>query len=193
MKRESRWTMPLIALAVVVAIMLIVFAMGLTGCARIGSTWDQTPGRTGIVNPSPTTVGVTFDGGGSETASATGVGPGRYTVITPEEIRTLQSGSTPRDLYFALPDGSKLLLSSGTDIEAEGVVFNPKTGDLTISRFGTSASAPLRALTDLQRLATEYAAARDDASRRVIEAQMRTIEGVAPSLVELVLRGLGAP
>lgn len=179
-------------------IILIFAALVAGGCAaRVGSTFEQDARRTLAVNPGPNTTAVTFDGGGNETVATTSSGPTRYTTINEGGIRVTAGGMTARDLWLQLPDGTRVLLSSGTDIEAEGVSFNARTGDLTIARFGTSASEPLLALKELQRLAVEYAAARDLESRLAIEAQLRMVEGVAPGVVEALIAGLrsglGAP
>lgn len=181
--------LPWVLIAIIVLTVLGLLCL-LGGCgARVGSLATFDRARTELVNGSPATLQIQDD---SKIGTANGPGPARYTSVTDSGVQTIQTGSTPRDLYFSLPNGTRLVLSSGTDILAKGVEFNPATNMLRVAEFGTSASEPLRALERLQELAMAYAAARDEASKEAIVAQIRAMEATAPALVQLMLKAIGS-
>jgi len=146
------------------------------GCSQndIGSNFGaDEQGRPKLVNPSPVTLTIED---ADKRGVANGVGPARFTSITAEEVQTFQSGTTPRDLFVKLPDGSQINLSSGTDINAEGLEFNPKTGAFKVEKFGTQASEPLRAGNEAYDRLVGYWQTRDEASRQAILAELKAIE-----------------
>jgi hypothetical protein len=149
------------------------------GCSQndIGSNFGaDAQGRPKLVNPSPVTLTIEDQ---DKRGVANGVGPARFTSITAEEVQTFQSGTTPRDLFVKLPDGSQINLSSGTDINAEGLAFNPKTGEFKVAKFGTQASEPLRAGNEAYDRLVAYWQTRDEASKQAILAELQAIEAGA--------------
>lgn len=146
------------------------------GCSQndIGSRIEADKGgRPKLTNPSPVTLTIEDQ---DKRGVANGTGPARFTSITGDEVQTFQTGTTPRDLFLKLPDGSQVNLSSGTDINAEGLEFNPKTGAFKVAKFGTQASEPLRAGNEAYDRLVGYWATRDEASRQAILAELKAIE-----------------
>jgi hypothetical protein len=146
------------------------------GCSQndIGSRIEADKGgRPKLTNPSPVTLTIED---ADKRGVANGTGPARFTSITGDEVQTFQTGTTPRDLFLKLPDGSQLNLSSGTDIEAEGLAFNPKTGEFKVAKFGTSSSEPIRAGNEAYDRLVGYWATRDEASKQAILAELQAIE-----------------
>lgn len=150
-----------------------------SGCSRndIGThVRTDRHGRPDVSNASPVTLTIEDD---VKRGLATGPGPARFTSITADEVQTFQSGTTPRDMFVQLPSGGKLNLSSGTDIEMEGVEFDAATGALKVKRFSTNASEPIRAGNEAYDRLVAYWASRDQASRDAILAELRALESGA--------------
>lgn len=148
----------------------------LLGCSQhdIGSNFgSDEQGRPKLVNPSPVTLSIEDS---EKRGVANGNGPARYTSITGEQVQTFQTGTTPRDMFLKLPDGAQLNLSSGTDISAEGLEFNPKTGAFKVAKFGTSSAEPLRAGNEAYDRLVGYWQTRDDESKQAILAELKAIE-----------------
>jgi hypothetical protein len=157
------------------------------GCGRrVGSTATfDSGGRPSFVNGSPVTLSIEDS---EKRGFANGIGPARFTSITGEEVQTFQTGTTPRDLFLSRnPDGTiQFNLSSGTDVTAEGVKVDPSTGAVTIAKFGTSSSEPLRAGAEAYEALTKYWAARDEASKQAIIAELETVKATAPTAAGVI-------
>ena len=161
----------------------------LGGCATVGSDHGQDIGKISTRNGSPVTLSMVDADG---TWGVNGVGPARYSSVTDKGIDTLQTGTTPRDIVFTKgKDGTfRFGFQSGTDFRAGLVKFEPQTGALEIRDFDSSASAPLKALERITELVTAYHAARDQASRDVIIAEIKMIGEVMPEVAAKVIEGL---
>lgn len=176
------------ALASLAAAVLCTF-----GCAaKIGSQSDFDSTKSSITNGSPVVLDIR-DADKSGTAS--GVGPARYTSITGDHVQTMQSGTIPRDVFATVnADGSiQFNLSSGSDISAKGVEFNPATKALKVAEFSTLTSEPLRAHNEAYDRLVAYWASRDEASKQAILAQLDTIKSISSDIVPLIKAALGAP
>lgn len=170
-------------------LLLAMTMLAMTGCAQrdVGSSIrSDAQGRPALVNPSPVTLTIEDD---VKKGVANGPGPARFTSITADEVQTFQSGTTPRDMYVALPNGAKINLSSGTDIVAEGLEFDPAAGSFKVAKFATTASESLRAGNEAYDRLVTYWAARDQASKEAILAELKTLEASA-NVAGGVLAGL---
>lgn len=171
-------------LSAVLVVILSVVVM-FPGCAaQVGSTSRQTPSQADYKNGSPNTLSLTSQG---ETWSTNGTGPQRYTFMEPTQVTTFQQGSTPREIMYDRDTG-RLVISSGSDINAEGVEFDPKTGAVKVRKFGTSASEPLRAGNESLDRLREYWAARDQASKEAIIAEIKAIEKISPDVKDVLIQ-----
>lgn len=163
---------------------LIAMSVLAGGCQLPGPRTSIDRARTAIASGSPVTVQIEDD---SKKGVASGVGPARYTSITEDEIQTMQSGTTPRDLYFKLPNGTQLNLSSGSDINVEGMEYTPSTGTLKVKRFSTSSSEPLRAGNEAyDRLVAWWQALSAD-QRAVRIAEIEAAADLAPDLKDFII------
>lgn len=111
------------------------------GCQAVGSRLTTTGTGADVRTGTPNTLTMT-DADGQWTANTTG--PAGWTAINADGIERFHEGSTPRELYYDRASG-RLVLSSGTDIRATGVVVDPTVGTISIGEFATSASEPIRA------------------------------------------------
>jgi len=155
----------------------------LAGCQQVGPRSDITRATTTLENGSPVTLQIED---ADKKGVASGVGPARYTSITQDEVQTFQTGTTPRDLFLVKqPDGTlRFNLSSGTDIQAEGLEFDAATGGFRVAKFGTSASEPLRAANEAyDRLVAWWKALSAD-QRAAFESQVRATEAIAPGAID---------
>ena len=72
-------------------------------------------------------------------------GPVSTVKQTESENLVRKTGQVTREISFR--DGQRtLLISAGSDLSAEGVTIDPASGVLTVGRFSTSSSEPIRAL-----------------------------------------------
>jgi hypothetical protein len=88
------------------------------------------------------------------------------------------------------------VISSGTDIRAEGVEFDQAKGVLKLKTFETVGTPQIAALGNLQAQLVEYWTARDQASADVLRREMEAIENVSPTVANMlkdVLRASGVP
>lgn len=155
----------------------------LAACQQVGPRSKIDRDKTDLENASPVTLQIED---ADKKGVASGVGPARFTSITEGEVQTFQTGTTPRDLFLLkLPDGTlRFNLSSGTDIQAEGLEFDATTGGFKVAKFGTSASEPLRAGNEAyDRLVAWWTALSAD-QRAAFEAQVRATESIAPGAVD---------
>jgi hypothetical protein len=166
-----------------------------SGCEKnkIGGSFSTDPnGRPNINNPSPVTLTIEDE---FKKGTANGIGPARYTSISDSTVETFQTGTTPRDLTLSLPNGARLNLSSGTDIQMTELSYSPETGAISVGSFGTNASEPLKAGNEAYDRLVAYWAARDEASKEAILAELKTIEasaGLAGGVLGDLIRVLGA-
>jgi len=163
------------------------------GCAaKIGSQSDFDSTKSSLTNGSPVVLDIRDS---DKSGTASGVGPARYTSITKEHVQTMQSGTVPRDVFATvLPDGSvQFNLSSGSDIRASGVEFNPETKALKVAEFSTLTSDQLKAHNEAYDRLVAYWSSRDEASKQAILAQLDTIKSVSSDIVPLIKAALGAP
>jgi hypothetical protein len=170
---------PLLALALLACV-------GMIGCQNVGPENTITRDNTTLRNGSPVTLQIEDH---DKKGIASGVGPARFTSITQDEVQTMQTGTTPRDLFLAkLPDGTiRFNLSSGTDIQAEGVTFDAAAGSFRVDRFGTSASEPLRAGNEAYDRLVTYWVSLTDAQKQARLAEIEALKLTAPELADLIL------
>lgn len=171
---------------------LLVFAFAALllapGCTRVGSKWSSDrDGRPIVENGSPVTLQIED---ADKKGTANGIGPARFTSITEGEVQTMQTGTIPRDLWLKLPNGAQFNLSSGTDIYAEGVAFNPSTGSFNVKVFGTSASEPLRAHNEGLATWSAYLNHLASMSVEARKAELDAIKAVSAEAFEAVSVGL---
>jgi hypothetical protein len=136
---------------------------------------------------------IVSDGDGTWNINSTG--PSRYTSLDAKGLTTVQQGTTPRDIYYDRETG-RLVISSGTDIRAEGVEFDQAKGVLKLKTFETVGTPQIAALGNLQAQLVEYWTARDQASADVLRREMEAIENVSPTVANMlkdVLRASGVP
>lgn len=152
----------------------------LQACQTIGPQVGVTRNDTKLSAASPVTLQIED---ADKKGIANGVGPARYTSITDELLETMQSGTTPRDLWFRkLPDGTfQFNLSSGADFAAKGLEFSPVTGALKVDEFSTSASEPLRAGNEAYDKMVGYWTSMTQAQKDALLAEMDTVKAVAPT------------
>lgn len=159
-------------------------ALLIAGCQQVGPRAKIDRQTTDLESPSPVTLQIED---ADKKGVASGTGPARFTSITEGEIQTMQSGTTPRDLFVRLPDGTQVNLSSGSDISAEGVEFDPTTGAFKVRRFSTSASEPIRAGNEAyDRLILWWTALSAD-QREVRIAELRAAENIAPDVKDMII------
>lgn len=179
---------PVIAFALMstVTLGMASFAMLMSGCQNVGPENTITRDNTTLRNGSPVTLQIED---ADKKGIASGVGPARFTSITQDEVQTMQTGTTPRDLFLAkLPDGTiRFNLSSGTDIQAEGVTFDATAGSFRVDRFGTSASEPLRAGNEAYDRLIVYWASLTEAQKQARLAEIEAMKVTAPELADLIL------
>lgn len=183
------WNKRAIITCVVVAAAMIAVCH-IFGCAAtVGSDFKQDMTGVKAVNGSPVTLAIQDK---EKIGTANGVGPARFTSITGGEIQTLQSGTVPRDLFLTRKtDGTwQVNLSSGTDISAEGVKVDPRTGAVSIAKFGTLTSTPLAAHNAALAPLVDYWKARDDASRQVLIRQIEAAENISTDLKAVLIQAL---
>jgi hypothetical protein len=172
-------------LTITVLVLFFVLVLHAVGCAPIGSR--ATVGTSELVNPSPVTLMIKDS---EKEGIVNGNGPARYTFISEDEIRTIQTGTTPRDVFAILkPDGTiRVNLSSGTDVNAEGLEIDPKTRTIKLARLTTSASEPIRAGNEALDRLKEYWSARDQAAKDATIEQIRATGKVADDMIPLILK-----
>lgn len=176
------------------ATILIVFALCGFGCSipnPVGGSSTQTIDGSQIDAPSPVTLSIVDK---NKAGTASGTGPARFTSVTGEGVQTLQTGTVPRDLFLQLPDGTKLNLSTGTDINAEGLKFNPQTGSFEVAKFSTVTSEPIRAsnegLDRLIQIINTLTPAQKEAQLAYFDSQAKVAEGITKAVLEAVIAGL---
>lgn len=175
---------------------LIVFTLLAGGCQQVGPKGTYTRTAATVETPSPNTLNIQDN---DKIGTANGVGPARYTSVTEGEIQTMSSGVTPRDLWYRkLADGTvQFNLSSGTDIEAEGVEIDPASGTFKVAKFGTSASKPLEALGQANAALAAYwtALSTDQRAARIaeLEAASKAGDTFAPVILTLIKAAAGVP
>jgi hypothetical protein len=115
-------------------------------------------------------------------------GPVSTVKQTETENLVRKTGQVTREISFR--DGQRtLLISAGSDLSAEGVTIDPASGVLTVGRFSTSSSEPIRALNEgLDRYQAVWAQLSQE-QRAAIEAQLDAIKVISPDLFD-VLKGL---
>lgn len=172
--------------AILVSAMAI--ALGMGGCTRVGAALEMDDsGRPRAENPSPVTLTIED---ADKKGFANGTGPARFTSITEGEVQTMQTGTTPRDLWLKLPNGAQLNLSSGTDINIEGAEFDAATGGFKFAKFGTVASEPLRAHNEGLVAWTSYMNHLASMSVEARKAELDAIKAVSEAAFTAVVEGL---
>ena len=173
---------------VVLLVVLLALTILSTGCTRVGSKWSSDrDGRPIVENGSPVTLQIED---ADKKGTANGIGPARFTSITEGEVQTMQTGTVPRDLWLKLPNGAQFNLSSGTDIMAEGVTFNPATGAFSVKTFGTSASDPLKAHNEGLATWSQYLNHLASMSVEARKAELDAIKAVSAEAFQAVSVGL---
>lgn len=163
------------------------------GCAaRVGKKTLVTPTQADNTNGSPNTLTLADPDG---TWNVESTGASRYTSLDAKGLTTVQQGTTPRDIYYDRETG-RLVISSGTDIRAEGVEFDQARGVLKLKVFETVGTPAIAALGEAQAKLVAYWTARDQASAEALKREMETIENVSPAvagIIKDILRASGVP
>lgn len=165
-----------------IGLMLAALFAGAGGCQTVGpkNTFDR--GGATLQNPSPVTLDIQDN---DKRGTASGVGPSRWTSVTGDEVQTLQTGSTPRDLFFK-NDKLQFNLSSGTDISASGLEYDPATGSLKIANFSTIASTPTRATNEAYDRLVAYFQSLSKDQLEALKAEQATVQAVAPTAANVI-------
>lgn len=161
-------------------------AMLMSGCQNVGPSAGFTREGAHLMTPSPVTLDIQDN---DKRGTASGVGPARFTSITQNEVQTMQTGTTPRDLFFVKDKEGvvRFNLSSGTDIQAEGLDFDVTTGSFRVDKFGTSSSEPLRAGNEAYDRLVAYWAALSADQKEARLAEIEALKVTAPELADLIL------
>jgi len=162
----------------------VLLCLMLGACAaRVGASHKQTMAGVDQVNGSPNTLSMT-DAEGQWSANTTG--PSRYTSVGEQGIETFQTGTVPRDVYWDRATG-RLVISSGSDIQARDVLIDPDSGRISIGEFATVGSEVIRAGNEAFDRLKEYWGTRDQASRDVIIRQIEMAENITPDVRDVLL------
>lgn len=170
---------------VLVCLALAVFSL-LGACQQIGPKSSIDRQQTTIEGGSPVTLQIED---ADKKGIANGVGPARFTSITEGEVQTFQTGTTPRDLWVRkTPDGSlQFNLSSGTDVQAEGLEFDAGTGSFKVKRFGTSSSEPIRAGNEAYDRLVAYWTSLSQDQKEARLAEIDALKVTAPELADMLV------
>jgi hypothetical protein len=170
---------------IAVVVLALAVMMPMCGCvARVGSASSTDIKGTGYTNGSPNTIGLT---GVDENWTANGTGPQQYTQMDDSGLQTFRQGSTPREIFYDKATG-RLVISSGSDVSAEGISFDPESGKVKVAKFSTVSSEPIRAGNEaFDRLVT-YWSARDEASKEAIVEALKTATNIAPDVKDVLLQ-----
>lgn len=174
-----------LSIALVLASSLIA-GLALSACQTVGPTAKIDRGKTSIQSGSPVTLQIEDD---DKKGIANGVGPARYTSITEGEVQTFQTGTTPRDVWIRKsPDGAlQFNLSSGTDVQAEGLEFDAATGSFKVKRFGTSSSEPIRAGNEAYDRLVAYWTSLSADQKEARLAEVEALKVTAPELADMLV------
>jgi hypothetical protein len=170
-------------------IIVTVAAIAFLGCAgkQVGPHVEDAGGVAGSFEqntPSPNVLSITD---ADKRGHATGTGPAQYTSLNADGLQTMKTGSTPREVYFDRDTG-RFVISSGADINAEGIEFDAATGSLRVEKFGTSSSEPIRALNEaLDRLVPAWVAM-TDAERDAVIAESNNIRSSFGDILAAALK-----
>lgn len=169
---------------------LMVFA---PACQAVGPSIKQDATGVKLATGVPNTLTLT-DSDGQWTSN--GVGPAQWTDLTAEGVQTFRQGSTPREIFW---DGNthRLVVSSGSDITAEGVTVDPVAGMLQVQRFTTTASEPIRAQNEAFAALVGYWSTLTQEQRAAhiadVEAAQAAGDTFAPVLLQLIRAAAGVP
>lgn len=187
--REERTEGTVTALLVLLGAVICatISALVMTGCQPVGPKASITRDSTELASTSPVTLQIED---ADKKGVASGIGPARYTSITGDEVQTFQTGTTPRDLWLELrPDGTrKLNLSSGTDIQIEGLTVDPESGAIAVAKFGTSSSDPIRAGNEAYDRLVAYWTSLSEAQKEARLAEIDALKVTAPEIAEFILK-----
>jgi hypothetical protein len=167
-------------------LLLFCLVMLAPGCQQVGPKNVIDRQTTSLESASPVTLQIED---ADKKGVANGVGPARFTSITEGEVQTFQTGTTPRDLWVRKgTDGAvQVNLSSGTDIQAEGLEFDAGTGSFKVKRFGTSSSEPLRAGNEAYDRLVAYWTSLSQDQKEARLAEIDAMKVTAPELADLIL------
>lgn len=165
------------------ALLVCASFFGVAACQPVGPTASISRKKTDLASPSPVTLQIEDD---AKKGVASGVGPAKYTFIGPDGIQSMQTGSTPRELWAKMANGTELQLSSGSDISIEGLTYDPATNALTVRKFGTSASEPLRAGNEAYDRLVSYWQTLSAEQRQARMADLEAIKAVTPTAANLI-------
>ncbi len=174
------------ALVILAVIFLILTIFGLVGCQNVGPKHAFNRDGSKLETPSPVTLDIQDD---DKRGTATGVGPARYTNISENAVETFQTGTVPRDMWVKkAADGTvQFNLSSGSDVVAQDVEFNPATGAFTVGTFSTNASTPLQAHNEAYDRLVSYWTALAAEQKEAHIADLEAMKETAPQLANLIL------
>lgn len=173
------------------AVLLLICAGGLlvgnVGCQNVGPTWEQNPAETISQTPAPNRSGMTDAEG---TWAAEGSGPATVASVDADGVTISKGGSPTRQILYSRPDGTKVVVSSDTDIEAEGVEVDPETNQLKIKRFATSTSEPQRALNEGYAILVGYWTALSADQREARIAELKAMEAAGDAFAGVLAKVL---
>lgn len=187
-------------LLVLATLIVSLAAASSPGCQAVGPEHQQDAFRTDSRARAPNAINlVDSEPGRNWNYSINSAGAGQYTEINPDGSLTRAAHGTPtRDLFITLPDGKRVTLSSGSDVEMSGLSYQQDgatTSTVMIDHFRTVTSEPQRAANEA--LAAMVPAwqtlteAERDAYIAQVEAWARAGDAFAPVLLAF-LRSIGS-
>jgi hypothetical protein len=164
----------------------LLFSLFACACTPVGPKTQIDRANTELQGASPVTLQIED---ADKKGVANGTGPARFTSITQEEVQTFQTGTTPRDVWIRKSESGELQfnLSSGTDIQAEGLEFDAISGSLKVKKFGTSSSEPIRAGNEAYDRLITYWTSLTEAQKEARLAEIDALKVTAPELADLIL------
>jgi hypothetical protein len=178
---------PLLVLALVG-----VLSIGIVGCQSVGPVRTVGTVKTSNdpLNASSVVEGADASGNPVIAWNDSTNGPVSTVKQTTGENLVRKTGQVTREISWR--DGERqLLISTGADITAEAVSVDPATGVLSIGKFGTSSSEPIRALNEsLDRYQSVWSTLSQE-QRAAIEAQFDAIKVISPDLFDVISKAIG--
>lgn len=187
-------------LIVFLCVIAALLAVTTPGCQAVGPEHQQDAYRTDSRARAPNGINlVDAEPGRNWNYSINSAGAGQYTEINPDGSLTRAAHGAPtRDLFITLPDGKRVTLSSGSDVEMSGLSYQQDgatTSTVMIDHFKTVTSEPQRAaneaLTAMVPAWNALTEAERDAYIAQVEAWARAGDAFAPVLLAF-LRSIGS-
>jgi len=175
------------------ALLLTTIAAAVCGCQSVGNRVSQDARHADIRTGTPNTLTMA-DADGQWTANS--VGASGWTSMDSNGVERFHQGSTPREIYWDRDKG-RLVISSGSDITAKGVMIDPASGTIQLQEFSTISSENTRALSEANAALVAYWSTLTDAQRAAhvadVEAWKESGSTLAPVLLEIIKAAGGVP